>query len=138
MNRKILALLAIALAATGAVGWWFRPASPSAREVRTLDGFFSELRPGITEAAFDDLLSRYQFKDGVMFMPVICSIHDPVRHYDTMSSHGIYAFHFDQERKLTRWHPWGPEGTYSSGAITPNFLLVPSPAKDATLPPESK
>jgi hypothetical protein len=137
VKRAVLLLLAaIALVVADGAGRWFHVASPPARDVRALNAFFADLHPGMTEAAFGDLVSRYQFKDGVALMPILGSIHDPSRHFDTMG-HGIYAFHFDRDRRLTGWEPW-VDGTYSTGTITPSFLLVPSPANDAPLRRDSK
>src|SRR5690349_11141333 len=79
--------------------------SPPEREARALNAFFAELHPGMTEAAFNRLLQRYQFKDGVIFIPVLCSIHDPSSHFH-IPDHGVYAFDFNRERRLSSWHRW--------------------------------
>ena len=74
-----------------------------------------------------------------MFMPIICSIHDPSRHFD-IPGHGVYAFDFDRERKLSGWHRWTQNGpntfSHDSGTIQATFTITPATTSNRTAKPK--
>lgn len=92
------------------------PAAPiSPHEAKdAIDVFLTKLRKGMTEVEFDELLSRSQFNNGFIGLPIIVSLSDPNRHFNFPSGEP-YTFVFDAERKLQKWLPWsrGEAGGYS-------------------------
>ncbi len=129
MNARFLLLFAVTVTTL------YADDSPQNRRDTPLTRFFATVHPGMTEKSFDRVLDRFQFRDGLAFLPVIISIHDTSRHFH-IPGHGVYAFYFDRDRHLTAWKAWEQDAATSfrhSGGVGSATLTI---SEDSTSKPK--